>query len=379
MFGLTGRLRGPGRLLLCGLLLASGLLARDVDVRTASGRYFDAVAVDLGSARVAVRLGDLMAERASAWLPVPARFPRPVLVQLIPPEHRATPATARLFVGEQSQVTVAVRWASDTTEAELSAALGRALLTRLSLWHGGDPARPVPVWLEALLWARYRAENHPALREVWAARYPSLDQPSLERLLDPAAPGLSEAEVVHHAWLLGGLIDRAVPSRPTRRELFRRCLIGESGVLRLRQALRLEDPDALSLWWRARGAALAQRLGGALESPGRSRERIGGLLLLTVWDSGDSGRWSTWPDLGARGMEDPALRELADRRLSAVKRAFIQVNPLYHNALHALGRILEARVNGDEQALVDALADWERDWQAAREDERTVMDAVRLR
>lgn len=105
------------------------------------------------------------------------------------------------------------------------------------------------------------------------------------------------------------------------------------------------------LWWRClvTGETYA-RIGGVL-SPRRSADEIARLAVLQT-NTKDGERTGVPLDrlLSAREY----IAEDIKLRLLEIKVAFTNINPVYHNALIALGQIFEAAQDGDESDFIEA-------------------------
>lgn len=333
-------------------------------VQSAPGQ-FEVAAIDAAEAHA------VAAVAAEGWrllagpLGLPAAFPTPVFVRVLPAGVEAAAAGARVTVESGGVVTVWLPAAPAGSEA-VRRALVQGLLARLGVaLHGAASPPVVARWLEMACegWWRTRADE--AQGDALKQRTARLTPPPIAALLDwpragPENPGFALGAV----WLLAFLQAESGPAGEWP-ALLRRLLAGGDPQAMLAQCYpgRFQGVAARELWWQT-GWHQARRVRTLpTQEAEESRRHLAGFARF-VFAAGD-GAPDQVLDLRtvlARRAEPLVAAELA-RRAADLGRLVTAMHPFYRNAALSLAEALAA---GDARAREKACALFEQDWRDGR-------------
>jgi hypothetical protein len=326
---------------------------------------FEVAAVDAAAAGTVVRLADEAWRLLAGPLSLPAGFPAPVLVRLVPAAEWTEPTEFRVIVEAGGVVSVRMRWSEPIPEQVVRRALVRGLLQRITVARYGVGARrAAPRWLEeaCIGWWETRADG--AQLDALKQETSRLAPPALGDLLDWRT---DDAEVrllaVGSVWLLTFLQEESSRARewPT---MLDRLLAGEEPSKALVASFpgRFGTDAARELWWQTGWHHVSRlRTVPTLEAADSRRE----LADLARFAFADGDRDAVVP-LGtalAHGNEPPVAADLK-RRATELNQLLLVLHPFYRNAGLALAEALGAPTTTREQreALCGA---FEREWRDA--------------
>lgn len=310
-------------------------------------------------------------------LGLPASFPSPVFVRLIPASEGPAGAPFRVSVEAGGVVSVWLRVAA-LSEPVLRRALVQGLLMRLAVaQHGIHEKLTAPLWLEqacAVLW-RIRAE--PAQLDALKLASAGMPVPALADLLAwPRGADEPAAWSAAAFWLLTHLQAESGRGREWPAVL-RRLLGGEEAGAALAAAYpaAFATPDERELWWQTGWHQAVQARSLPVLDAAASRVQLGALARF-VFAGADEAKDVVVPlrRVLDRAAEAPVAAELA-RRAAELGRLNPALHPFYRNAGLAL---LEAcRLRAEKPARLDAAcAAFEQDWSDGQELERVTTAAL---
>jgi len=357
-------------------VLAAANSPQPVLTRTAPGQ-FEIACVDVGAAERA------MTEASAAWrllsgpLGLPAGFPSPIFVRLVPAAEWIEPAPFRVTAEPGGVVAVRVRWSEATPTVFLRRALVQALLLRLGVAaRGVSQQLTVPLWLEQACVGWWRTREEPAQLDALQQETAVLAPPPLGDLLgwerSDVEPG---ALRVGSVWLLTWL--QADSGRAGEWPALRaRLLAGEEPMASLATCYpaRFGDADERELWWQTgwhhvRRLATPPQTGSA-----ESRARLGDLARF-IFSVG--GRDAVVPlRFVLRQRGEPAVAATLSARAKELERVIPSLHPFYRNAGLALAACLASKKRRSDDELAVACEEFDREWRDAVELETTTREAL---
>lgn len=378
MSAVGGAARFGRRWWLAGLGVCLALRAQPAPtiVQGAPGRI-EIAAVDPTLAHAVSAAADEGWRLLEGPLGLPASFPSPVFVRLIPADEGPTGAPFRVAVEAGGVVSVWLRVAA-LSETVLRRALVQGVLMRLAVaQHGIRENLAVPLWLEQACTMLWRIRSEPAQLDALKQASAGRPVPALADLLGWAR---GEVEPVAGAgeayWLLVHLQAESGRGREWPGFL-RRLLGGEAADAALAAAYPAAFATAAEreLWWQTgwHQAVRARSLPGL--DAASSRLQLAALARF-VFAGADETQDTVVPlrRVVAQAGEAPVAAELA-RRAAELGRLVPALHPFFRNAGLAL---LEAcRNRATKPAQLDALcAAFEQDWIDGVELERATAAAL---
>ncbi len=344
--------------------------------RTAPGQ-FEIASVDVGAAERAMTEASAAWRLLSAPLGLPAGFPSPIFVRLVPAAEWAEPAPFRVTAEPGGVVAVRVRWSEATPTVFLRRALVQALLLRLGVAaQGVSPRLTVPLWLEQACVGWWRTREEPAQLDALQQESAVLAPPPLADLLgwqrsDVEPRGLSVGAV----WLLTWL--QAESGRAGEWPALRaRLLAGEEPLASLATCYpeRFGGADERELWWQTgwhhvRRLATPPQMGSA-----ESRVMLGDLARFVFSVGGHDTVVPLRFVLRQRG--EPAVAAMLSAREKELQRVTPALHPFYRNAGLALADCLEPKKRRSDDEFAAACAEFDREWRDAVELETTAREAL---
>ncbi len=377
------RSRGAGRragALGLGVLLVCAGVARaqpaPTIVQGAPGRI-EVSAVDPTLAHAVSAAADEGWRLLEGPLGLPAAFPSPVFVRLIPASEGPSGAPFRVSVEAGGVVSVWLRVAA-LSETMLRRALVQGLLMRLAVaQHGIHENLTAPLWLEHACTVLWRIRAEPAQLDALKLASAGVPVPALADLLAwPRGADEPAGWTAASFWLLVHLQAESGRGRewPT---ALRRLLGGEEAGAALAAAYPAAFTSAAEreLWWQTGWHQSVQARTLPVLDAAASRLQLGALARF-VFAGADETHDVVVPmrRVLERGSDAPVVAELA-RRAAELGRLNPALHPFYRNAGLAL---LEAcRSRGEKPARIDALcAAFEQDWADGQELERVTTAAL---
>lgn len=340
-----------------------------VMIQSAPGR-FEIAAVDPSVAHA------IAAEAENAWrllsgpLALPASFPTPVYVRVIPASDGATEDRANFHVAGEVGGTVSVRIRADAaTQAVVQHALVQGLLMRLAVArHGVHERFSVPWWLEdaCVGWwqTRLEAAQLDALKQVSSREIP----PPIDVLLQwPRGADESRSFVNASIWLLTFLQAESGPGREWPAFLLR-LLAGEEPMAALIASYpaRFNTADERELWWET-GYHHVRRVRTlpTLEAA-ESQEQIATLARFILVDPGGDGDVVVPLRTIVNRLDEPVVVAEISRRASELAKLIPSLHPFFRNAGLSLAEALAARKLPPARRELLCVT-FEDDWRAATE------------
>jgi hypothetical protein len=334
--------------------------------RSEVGRV-EVAAVDPAQGHAVAAQAEVAWRALAAPLELPAQFPTPVFVRVLPAGTPLPSAGFSASVEPGGVVSVRLR-ADGLAPAVVRRALVRGLVLRLAVsWHGGMAALRVPGWLEeaAVLWWETRADGArlDALKQASVRRQP----PALADLLQwqpgpRETPGFAAASF----WLMTLL--QAESKAGEWPGLLRALTRGAEPEAALGAAYpgRFRDERDRELWWQTgwHEGVRARTLPGWGAAESRAL-----LAALDRWvfaaPAGEGDQVLSLGEVLVRVEEPLVTAELA-RRAGELGRILPALHPFYRNAGLSLAEALAA---GDQPVARrrELAAAAERDWRDARE------------
>lgn len=324
-------------------------------VQSAPGR-FEIAALDAAAAHAVAAVGEELWRALAGPLELPAAFPSPVHVRIVPGAGEP-PFAAQAEAG--GVVSVRIHEAVLAERPAVRRALVRGLLLQVAVARHGTAALP-PRWLEdgALGWAETRRD--PAQLDALRYRTRAAAPPAVGALLR------GEATADEAAWWFAFLQNESARDRGEWSALLRRTGAGEDAAAALAAAYpgRFADAAERELWWQTGWHALVRaRVLPTLEAAD-SRAELAALVRFVAAPDGTD-RTVTLRDMLARAGDPLAAAEL-HRRAAALRRLVPTLHPFYRNAGLALADAFAAG-GGKAENVAARLAEFEADWRAATE------------
>lgn len=356
---------------------AAGVETTPVLSQTGPGR-FEIASVD----SVAGRQVRTEAEAAWRWLAaplgLPAGFPSPIFVRVVPATAWTESAPFRVFAEPGGLVSVRLRWSEATPVLFVRRALVQALLIRLGVADQGISARlTVPLWLEQAAVGWWRVREEPAQMDALKQESEGIAPPRLVDLLDWQRSDVEpRALSVGAVWLLAWLQAETGPAGewPAMRA---RMLRGENGSAALAAGFpgRFADAAERELWWQT-GWHHARRIANSPQLGSAESRRIVGDLGRFVFGVG--GVDAVVPlRFAVRRRKEPAVAERLDRHAADLRRRLPDLHPFYRNAGLALQACLDPS-KAPATEIERRVDEFEREWSDAVELEtttRSILDA----
>ncbi len=253
-------------------------------------------------------------------------------------------------IAKNGGATLTVKWGRELGLEDFCSAFSSSVLMKLAFENGGEKAsKNVPLWLKVAMSMAFEqrvrfgvsadlalaaSKSPPPLpAEVFAAdkNYPAFD--------------------AHAYWTLVSIEMAAGTGGELQRIMYAALAAEAPEKLSARVSGLMPASYDFALWWRCLITGEIQaRLGGVM-SLSRSADEIARLAVLQI-DSPDSNRVGVRIDDLIKLGE--SSRDLLELRLLEIKVAFANINPAYHNALLALGRLYEAAADGDGDAFASS-------------------------
>jgi len=310
-------------------------------------------------------------------LGLPAAFPSPVFVRLIPASEGPAGAPFRVSVEAGGVVSVWLRVAA-LSEPVLRRALVQGLLMRLAVaQHGIHEKLTAPLWLEHACTVLWRIRAEPAQLDALKQASAGMAVPALGDLLGWARGGEEPAARTAGAyWLLTHLQAESGRGREWP-SLLRRLLAGEEPAAALAAAYpaAFASDAERELWWQTGWHQAVQARSLPVLDAAASRAQLGALARF-VFAGTDEARDVVVPlrRVLDRAGEAPVAAELA-RRAAELGRVNPALHPFYRNA--GLSLLEACRLRGEKPVRLDAAcAAFERDWADGVELERAATAAL---
>lgn len=342
--------------LLWGVALVSGFqsFASPVDADpplvVLEGRWFVVVGTDISRVGPIRALGNEFGRFAEPFLSPQARAALPIRVEIPQnsPGRKRTPYEVHRGGG---QILLVLGWSAALTEETLALGFAESLAGRAQALPGPEEESPVP-WQVAGLAAAFLESRRPGF---YSASVPKA-LPPLRRLMDRGPMSADRDHWMSIAFWIWRYGERSLPGRGDFLEWIRGSLEspGGGGVSRV-------WPDELD--WRLFLSEEGESGYSSVQSAMESARVLADLLEITLLVEGEEVEASVVDLWSVRRAG--WVRDETGNRLQLVKRWIPLINPLYFNALHSLGTVLEALTSGDERVFQLAVGRLAADLEAA--------------
>jgi hypothetical protein len=333
-------------------------------VYAVGNRRFAVYARDSGAAMYANRLSQAVAESVNRFFP-PAKSSREIEVHLMDRMAWRYPGSFQTLVSGAGDISVNVLWSPETGKHELMRALVQCCLLHWRLNTGVSDVRlRVPRWLEYALVAQVRAELNPAYRAHLAETAERLKPVNLKTLLGGAGAGEPERFALSAYWFFRTMRAEC-RSLGKFRGVLAEFLMGSDGLGQLEvTALRAGvKSHLLELWWRVGYYQTGFASRSATRSITRSRALIARRASFVF--SRDNRDLAVPLGVLPESAGNTIVREVLRARLLTITKELPEVNPIYHNAYLALGRISKGILEGGDTKAIRLLALFRADMESA--------------
>ena len=360
-------LRGTVALLI-GALFGQCASAGDPDLQakvySAESPSFTVYAPDSGSAAYVNRLGVAVSESVGRFF---RRRPdsRRISVHLVAANGWRFPGSYQTFVIPIGEVRSEIRWPPDAGNPETAKALIQASLARWSLDNlPANERLRVPSWLEAALYEQFSVEMNPPRRAHLCDVAERLGPVSIETLLR-GEYGRESRSFAHNAYWFFRAIRRECGSLRQFRAMLKGFLNGADAGAQMAIVAPLVrvERHRLELWWRVAYYEASEKNSAASRTISQSREL---LMRHSSFIFSRNQRDLAIP-LGVipEYVGDSTIRKAVTERLNTVTGELPRVNPVYHNAYLALGRVLQSVLEGNTDEFADRLQRFREDLRSA--------------
>lgn len=318
----------------------SGLAVAENDIFTVIGSSFNDV-------RSVERISAALRGLASGWLALERRPQQLIAVQLIDRQHRPGDDQYHIQIDGRGGVTVSLSWNEDLPLALACEALARAYLVKV-LWqyHPDLDAETIPDWLVFALGASLEVEWISGRRKALIERAKANPPLGLDEILNATGPYGERRDwvAVESYWLLRFL---RAEWRRLPQSLWLTFLAGSEPdwAIVADHSATPSDRRGRELWWAVGRADLILSRSSPVLSLDESRDLVARMGYVVFEDETRDYRMPANAILDLEQPE-PYISFAADQaRIS--KMLLVRINPVYYNALIALGFFYESMTNGD--------------------------------
>ena len=340
-------------------------------VHSVGNRRFAVYARGSDAAMYTNRLSYAVAKSLNRFFP-PTESSREIEVHLVDRVAWRYPGPFQTLVSGAGDVSVHVLSSSETEKHELMRALVQSCLLNWKLNTGVSDGRMrlpdeqvrVPRWLEYALVAQVRAELNPAFRAHLAETAERFKPVYLKTLLGSAGDSEPEMFALSAYWFFQTMRAEC-RSLGKFRGVLAEFLMESDGPGQLEAAVLGAgvESDLLELWWRVGYYQTSFASRSASLSITRSRALI--VRRATFIFSRDHRDLAVPLGVLPESAENPIVREVLRARLFTIAKELPEVNPIYHNAYLALGRILEGILEAEDLEAKQLLALFRADMESA--------------
>ena len=321
--------------------------------------YVDVLTEDPESLGWLLEVTDVTLEEFGNIFPVPLAFVPPLRIEANPGITLEDGEMTRLVTGRTySTLRLELKWDASLAYQSFNHAFIEAFLVRLARNQGIKPARGPAPWLISALSYEVGETLYPGLVNETLVGVKNTTRVPVFNLLTASTRDLTSGDGAFFSWLLFQFIRSLKEMEPNRALIFQLALSGELTPEALLENAGIAAGEAglLELRWNTWVESELDRLHGMIYDLDRSR-----LLLrsaLTFGLSSDNSP-SDLPDLESietlwNLRNHSTTLSFIEQRLRQVKLELPRVNPIYFNALHSSGLVLESILMGDLKDFEEA-------------------------
>ena len=351
--------------LFCGILLfASSTHAQEMDLleRTSRGGHFSVWGYDYDAVQFVGQLSDEMEAVAECYFEIPTEQFSAIVVKLVPADWVSFSGPFAMRLQLDGELTVLIRWDRATEFRAVCQALASACLQSIAfLEYGPRHARAVPDWLEMAFAGLLETKVRPAMVDVFVEEgfaEPAFD---LKQILEAKGPyrSLQGLYLDNNAYWLFEFLERQAVSKANFKSFLLGCLVSSEPMAWLMKSYpqHCSTLEACQQWWEVGRNELLQAREPPFYSMERSRKLVLRLSHVAYRDGEEKFHLSGFELWKCHNT--PACQEALAERIRQIKRELQRINPLYFNALLAVGRCYEDVLADNEELFFEDRASFD--------------------
>jgi len=346
------------------------------DLTTIESLHFVVIAKAYREAQVVKRMGDEVVNLMKKYVNVPNEFMRPVFVQLIPDDEATFKSPYRLYLNKHGEAIVSIRWGKKTRFSNVCQAVVRGFILQWTyIKYGYKRTKRIPAWLDLAFSLKLEARLRPRYHDFFKDKAKHLPVLSISQILqENAALKYNLKNLALHSYWLFECIRKESLSRSVFNRFITRVLAGQDVKAIIDEeyigSKGRKDAKSEHLWWAVMLHDLVSGNNAWLYSMEESRYLIHRYGIITVEIDGADTRFSlkeVWEQRKAG-----SVRAAIQWALREIKLEIYSINPVYHNAMHSLGRIYETLLGDNHDDYLKLKAQFSEDYYIAAEVQKRI-------